>query len=351
MRVLFIPYNEEGNPYQKLLVGSLSKLGIETKVASPLTILPFLRPVIHNWKPNIVHTMWTHSFFLSDSKLKTLLKLISFILEVSVVKLLGIKIVWTVHNKYNHEKRHLKLDILSSVFLAKICDIIEIKCEYARDEVKKLYKINSESKIDIVPHGNYVVYPNKITRDDARNQLGFRSDDIIFLCFGGIRPYKGVTDLINEFKKINHPKARLLIAGMPCDDKMRNEIHHECDEHDNIRTVLEFIPDSKVSLYMNAADLVVLPYKDILNSGAVLLAMSFSKPVIASSIGCMPEILDDKGSFLYNPAESEGLFRAMKKTLHKDLAKMGRHNFKLAQQFEWNDIGKKTRKIYQKIAF
>lgn len=349
MKVLFIPYSEEGNPYQKLLVSSLSKLGVETKLGEGLSFFPFLRPVIHNWKPDIVHTMWTNIFFLSDSKLETLVKLISFIIEVLIVKSLGIKIVWTVHNKYNHEKKHLKFDILSRIFLSRICNFIEVKCECAKNEIIKLYRINSESKINIVPHGNYIgIYPNKMGRDEFRNQLGFHSDDFVFLYVGSIRPYKGVIKLIEEFSKLTHPKAKLLIAGSPRDAQMRNGIWDKCKRRENIRTAFEFIPDNELSVYMNAADLVVLPYQDILTSSAVILAMSFSKPVIAPAMGCIPEVLDDKGSFLYNPTEKEGLLKAMKQAFGAEITKMGKHNFKLAQQLGWHNIAQKTYEIYQK---
>jgi len=97
---------------------------------------------------------------------------------------------------------------------------------------------------------------------------------------------------------------------------------------------------------MNAADVIVLPFKDILTSGSVILAMSFGKPIIAPTIGCVPDVLDIEGSFLYNALEKDGLVNAMRRVFNSDIIKMGNHNFELAKQFEWDKIAKKTYEIY-----
>ena len=87
--------------------------------------------------------------------------------------------------------------------------------------------------------------------------------------------------------------------------------------------------------------------RDFLTSGAVILAMSFGKPIIVPAIGCMLDILDIKGSIMYNPLEKESLLKAMKKTLGADLKRMGEHNFELAKQFSWDDIAKRTYDVYR----
>jgi len=90
-----------------------------------------------------------------------------------------------------------------------------------------------------------------------------------------------------------------------------------------------------------------LPYKDILTSGAVILAMSFGKPIIAPAIGCIPDVLDSEGSILYDPSEKEGLLKAMKQALDANLKKMGEHNFELAKHLRWDEIAKRTYEVYQ----
>jgi glycosyltransferase involved in cell wall biosynthesis len=97
----------------------------------------------------------------------------------------------------------------------------------------------------------------------------------------------------------------LLIVGKPLNQKIAKEINSVVDNR--ITTVLEFIPDDDIQIYMNAADVVILPYTDILTSGAAILAMSFGKPVIAPAVKCITETIDDKGGFVGSGSVSNGL--------------------------------------------
>lgn len=147
-------------------------------------------------------------------------------------------------------------------------------------------------------------------------------------------------NLIEAFKRLNAPQTKLLIVGKPYNNKIAENILKRCNKNENIKSFFKFIPDDEVQIYMNAADVVVLPYRDILTSGVVMLAVSFSKPVIAPAIGCIQVVLDYEGSFLYNKLDDEGLLKEMQYALNADLEKMGKHNFKLAKQLSWDDIGK-----------
>jgi len=60
---------------------------------------------------------------------------------------------------------------------------------------------------------------------------------------------------------------------------------------------------------MNACDVVVFPYQEILTSGAVILAMSFGRACVAPRLGCIQDVLDDKGAFIYEPSNKAGLFK------------------------------------------
>ena len=99
---------------------------------------------------------------------------------------------------------------------------------------------------------------------------------------------------------------------------------------------------------MNASDVVVLPFKDILTSGSAILAMSFGKPVITPAIGCTLDILKDGRNFLYN--SSNNLFESIQRVMAenpKNLVKIGKRNFEIAQEFQWMKIAKRTYEVYQ----
>lgn len=345
MKILFLPEWRKGNPYQNALANSLSKENVEVKFASAIRILSLLKP---ERKPAILHIHWQHLFFLGRNKIKTILKSTLFIGRLIMLKLFGIKIVWTVHNLYNHDERFKAIELFFGSILARLCDKLIVHTNSAKQKVKEAFKIRRESCIKIIHHGNYIaIYENAVNKVQARNQLKLNTKDTIFLCFGLIRRYKGVPELIGAFKKLNAPQTKLLIVGKPCSNEMADEVRKECDMDKNIKLVFEFVPDDEIQVYMNAADVVVSPYRDILTSGAVMLAISFGKPVIAPTIGGIQDILDEKGSFLFDPLEPNGFVKSMQLTLNADLIKMGKHNFQSAQKLRWSDIGKQTYHVYQ----
>jgi glycosyltransferase involved in cell wall biosynthesis len=97
---------------------------------------------------------------------------------------------------------------------------------------------------------------------------------------------------------------------------------------------------------MNAADVVVLPYAGILTSGTLLLAMSFAKAVIAPRIGCIPEVVDTRGAFMYEPGNGAALTGALQRALSADLTAMGLYNRRIVQEYDWDTIAARTREVY-----
>lgn len=343
MKIIFIPDYREGNPYQQTLADSLAKEGIHVYFTRGL--LSFL-----NHKIDILHIHWQHPFLIArNRRTKTILKSAIFIVKLLLLKLFGIKIVWTVHNIVNHEREFSSLELFFSKILAKLCDKLIVHCPSAKEEVTKVYGV-SNSSIAVIPHGNYIqIYKNEMSKAQARERLKIGTEtEIVFISFGLIRPYKGIDELIDAFEKLNSSKAELLIVGKPYNKEIADDIKKKC-KNKNIKTILKFIPDDEIHVYMNASDIVVLPYKEILTSGAVILAISFGKPVIAPALGCISDSLDENGSFLYR-LEEKGLLEAMKHALNvgaENLETMGEYNFKLARKLNWDDIAKETCGVYK----
>jgi len=348
LKVIFIPGSGEGNPYQKLLSDSLSKENVHVSFGLDLRLFLTSRSCKKYWKPKVIHFHWLHPLIIAPSNAwKTILKSVTFIGELLILKLFGIKMVWTVHNIVNHEKKFSFLESFFTKLFAIFCNEIIVHSQFAKKEVIKIYKIK-ESLITVVPHGNYIdYYKNTISREQARQQLTLNKKDVVFLLFGQIRSYKGVPELINAFKNLKSQQTKLLIIGKPRNNKMISDIQNECKKNKNIKAVLEFILKDEVQVYMNASDIIILPYRNVLTSGAAILTMSFAKPIIAPAIGCMPELLGKNGGILYNPTEKDGLIKAMRRALKINFKKMGKYNFEFAKQLPWHKIAKKTCNVYQ----
>ncbi len=306
--------------------------------------------MIEKGKPDILHIHWQHPFLLSSTKLKTILKSTIFILEIILLKLMGIKIIWTVHNIVNHEKIFSNIELFFGKILAKLCDKLIVHCPYAKKEVIRVFNITS-STVCVIPHGNYN-YENRIDKSKAREILNLNESDKVLLYFGQIRPYKGVDNLIKAFKEINAKGIKLLIAGKPFNRQIATEIIEASKNNENIIIIFKFVPDNEIQIYMNASDIMVLPYKDILTSGAVMLAMSFGKFIITPAIGCNLDILNGTGNVLYDPNYEKALTVAIQKAIDipsKDLIKIGRHNYKASKRYCWIWIAKRTYELYMEI--
>jgi len=353
MNILFIPDGSRGNPYQLELSKALRRCNVSVTLTSGIGKMPILGAIQAHGKPDILHLHWTHGFIGASSSLKTVAKGVRFLLELALLKLMGIKLVWTVHNLLQHERQHPRLELLFTRIAVHLYDHLIVHCETAKEAVIKAYRLprRFSKRISVIPHGNYLgCYENSISRSVARERLGFQDEHIVFLYIGQIRPYKGVPLLIDTFLNLQDSRARLLIAGKPATDQLKEEIEEGAQRDPRIVLRLTFIPHNEIQLYLNAADVVVLPYQDILTSGAAILAISFGCPVIAPRIGCMAETIDEsKGGFLYDPEREGDLLRAMQEALKADLVAMGKYNLNKARKLDWDRIAKMTSEVYKSV--
>ena len=347
LKVAFTPQFAR-NPYQRQLADDLGFLDCE--LTGTDFDNDFMFSVISN-KPDIFHIHWLSFFFIKSNKIKSFLALVWFFLKLIILKLRGIKIVWTVHNLKDHENPYPRLDQMCNWVVAQLADGILTHCNVAKNAVvDNLGLEKSKNKVFVIPHGHYLnSYENTIDRLAARKALKIDEDKLVMLFLGKIRPYKGVFELIELFKKISMPKTQLIIAGKPVDEVMKNDIQQQIIGEDNIKFISDFIPDDEIQVYMNACDVVMFPYRNILTSGAIVLAMSFGKACLAPRLGCIDELLDQSGSFLYDASQPTGLLEAMEKILEQknNLQLMGEHNLKLAQELKWSGIAKQTFDVYQ----
>ncbi|MFN6500487.1 MAG: glycosyltransferase family 4 protein [Nostoc sp. DedQUE01] len=356
IKSIFLPIVNDNNPYIKQLIDNLKNVGIELvlpETSSSRTF--FLSTVIFPQKANIVHLQWLHPFFVrSKNQFINIIKFLIIISELIILKLIGIKIIWTVHNIKNHENKYLILDRIYSITVARLANAIIAHCQIAKEEIIKEFSLKNTDKIFVVPHGNYIdCYENKIEKGTARKTLGLEDSSLVFLFLGTIRPYKGVFELIDTFNKLYSDKSdniQLVIAGRVYNDsqEITDTLKEKIANDPRIKFFPGFVPDDEVQVYMNACDVVIFPYRDILTSGAVILAMSFGRACIAPRKGCIGEVLDDQGAFLYQIDDENGLTKAMNSALEKqhELLLMGQHNFELAQYYNWGYIAKMTADVY-----
>ena len=351
------PAFAEAHPYNHQLVSGLRDLGVFVKTVSDRN---FVVEVLR-FKPDVLHFHWLHSFVESDedgaSLMRCTARMLGLLTQLLICKASGIKLVWTVHELHIPESHHPNLDILCNRLIVSISDAVITHCKNARALVSDKYSSDCPERIKVVPHGSFIdVTENDIQRSDARRILELPESAFVILFFGLIRPYKGVLDLVKAHKRLGREDAILYVAGgsvmhhQKCVDYV-DEIKREIDGLPNIRFELGFVPEDRIQLLMNASDAVAFPYRDIMTSGALIMAMGFEKACIAARIGCIGELLDEEGAFLYEPGDIDGLVTALSTAIAsaEELPAMGAHNRKLAEGLSWLPVATRTLEVYGEI--
>jgi beta-1,4-mannosyltransferase len=349
IEVIFLPYESWRNPYQTALAQALTSHGVRVQPAEASTLRQAIT-ASRLGELDIVHFHWVSAFTLSGTRLASMLKTSLFLTACRALKQHGVKIVWTIHNLYEHEHRDPDWEQRTNQIFFQLCNQVIVHCPRAIELVQRAYELpkHAGDRFGVIPHGHYQdQYPNKISRKVARSKMGIDPDDFVFLFFGQIRPYKNINELINAFDSLETQQAQLLIAGEPAHDSLKSKIHSVAGDHSRIHTWLERVPDETIQNYMNAADVVVLPFRNILSSSTITLAMSFSKAVITPALGCSPDILAEQPELLYDPQDAEGLQKAMRRSLSIDLVALGKNNLKNISPFSWEIAAQFTAMTYK----
>ncbi len=351
LKVVVLPHiRNNNNPYLDQLSENLTTLGVRVESAQYSSF--FLLDVVRKWRADVLHLQWLHSFLVKSTLFKSAVSTFLFISQLIVLKILGVRIVWTVHNLKNHNNKYLAIDQIGTAAVARLSDSIIAHCESAKHEIVNEFNLRHSNKVSVIFHGNYInCYENNLEKLKARELLNINESKLVLLFFGLIRPYKGIVELIEAFEQLKYDDLELLIVGKVWEDSLHlaELIQQKSEVNDSITFIPGFVDDNDIQIYMNACDAVIFPYRDILTSGAVQLAISFGRACIAPRIGCIGETLDDQGALLYDSVHDAGLLQAMKDAyIRRDrLSKMGKHNYELSEQFSWKRVAELTLKVYQ----
>src|SRR6266567_8332050 len=256
-------------------------------------------------KPKLFHILWNNKFQFFDC---TLLML--------YYRLLGKKIVFTAHN-VNAGKRDSNDSWLNRISLKiqyRLSDHIFVHTNGMKRQMLSEFRI-PESKVSIIPFGINNTVPNtNLSSAEARRQLGISETDKALLFFGNIAPYKGLEYLIAAFEELlkRDRSYRLLVVGKPKGlESYWNQVRRTTANSgfgDRVIEKIEYIPDEETELYFKAADVLILPYVQVFQSGVLFLGYSFGLPAIAADVGNLAEeIIEGETGFVFRPQDSSDL--------------------------------------------
>ena len=200
------------------------------------------------------------------------------------------KILTICDNVIPHEKK--PGDTATTKFFFKYVDYF---VPLSRKVQEDLMKLKPKAKNKILPHPVYSNFGEPVDKIEARKFLNLPEDERLILFFGFIRDYKGL-DVLLESMKMLKPKLniKLIVAGEYYSNEGKyNKIINELELQNQLYLFTDFIPTSEVKNYFSACDAVILPYRDATQSGIVQIAMNFHKPVIATNVGGLAEVISD----------------------------------------------------------
>jgi glycosyltransferase involved in cell wall biosynthesis len=293
-------------------------------------------------KPDVVHLQW--------SRLPIFDRLL-----VSRLKQAGVKVVHTVHDVEPLYEGAADMSGLGRVY--ESCDALIVHTEANRRDLLERYPAIDVRRVFVVPHGPLQAdaCPAGGDRSKARAALGIADDARVALNFGSIKPYKGLDLLVAAMPAVAQriPEAFLLLAGRPARPADAPDLSVLKSRGIGHRADFEFIANKDAWLYYTAADVVVLPYRNITQSGVLLSSMAFGKPAVVTAVGGLPEVIRPGKTGWVVPAENvPALAEAVSEALSdparcESMGQAARED--ALERFSWEAIGRETVRIYQSL--
>lgn len=230
---------------------------------------------------DILHLHWTHPICQKQpDRRKARQELNQFKRTLRELTARGVAIVWTVHNTIPHDTRYLELEIeLGNFIVEHATRIIQLN-EHTREAVAEFYDLPS-SKLVTLRHASYLGIHEPMPKETARDLLGVPPGAPTVAFIGRIEPYKGVDALLSATQLLVHeiPDLTLLLAGR-ADPADAEQVEARLPA--GVRTIrfYDFIPGDQLSSWFSAADVIALPYRQVLNSGSVLLAATMGRACV-----------------------------------------------------------------------
>ncbi|MFT4287270.1 glycosyltransferase [Nocardioides sp.] len=316
-RIAFFPDYRIANPYQTMLYRDLAAAGVELEGRSGFR--PLLRSRIDAAEagedPGVVHLHWTSPILQRvEGPLRAYRVLAEVTGLVEAFKAAGGRLVWTVHNVISHDAQHLWGEIELGRMLTAHADLVHVMSEATYDATEPYYTIDRSRSV-VIEHPSYVgEYPDWISRAGARARLGLDDGDRVLIAIGGVRPYKGLDRLLGAFEELRlaEDRLRLLVAGKPGAQEGIAELMAELAAAPGVVCRFEHLPDAELQVWMRAADLAVLPYRGILNSGVLLLAQGYGLPVVAPAVPSLHGLAEEPHVRLFDPADDASLLETIR---------------------------------------
>jgi glycosyltransferase involved in cell wall biosynthesis len=226
-------------------------------------------------------------------------------------------------------------------------DAVVVHSEHGAGRLERDLGVPAD-RLRVIPHGAF----DYLTRQEDEVPLPEELRGVegpVILAFGLVRHYKGTDVLLEAFQRIEG--AELWVVGAP---RMPMEPLHELAERapGRVRFVERFITDPEIPAFMRRADLVLLPYRNIEQSGVLYTALAFGRPLVLSAVGGFPEIAEHGAARLF-PSEDSGALRDVLAELLADREAREALGAAAAEaastRYSWDGIARSTVELYGEL--
>lgn len=246
------------NPFVAQLLDSMVRAGAEIQLWSLKTAIVC--------RYDVVHVHWPERLYRNTSLFRSIGKIVFFVGLLLIWRLRHIPVVWTVHNLYPHEALSPLEQVADRFFRASVSLAV-----YLNDYEDSAPGLRKNVTRAVVKHGDYTNWVRQYDRHQREPRR---------IClFGNLRPYKGIEALISASRDLPNG-YRLHILGKPYSDDYGSELIHIVGSDPMIELDMGFKSDKELVSAITKSALIVLPYKNFYNSGAVFLSLSLGRPVL-----------------------------------------------------------------------
>ena len=286
--------NAHMNPYNSLLYEAVSVFdGIRVREHKYL---------MFPWGCDIFHVHWPEVVPKSSRPIAYLRTIIEWS-WLLLARAAGVKIVWTAHNSFRHDVRSSPVNVFLWERFLSLLDGVIFLSEESRLSISAQYPQLATLPAATIKHGHYRPWIDRIRRGatapspQVRTALEELGEAFTILNFGQLRRYKNIEQLMRQFSLLGDPTVRLIVAGFASasDIDYLSELSTLAEADPRIVLLPVHLDDASLVACLERANLVVLPYRDVLNSGSAILATSFSKHVVVPAIGSMRTLQRDVG--------------------------------------------------------
>jgi glycosyltransferase involved in cell wall biosynthesis len=254
--------------------------------------------------------------------------------------------VFTAHDVVPRDPRRGHASAFRRIALSM--DAVVVHSQNGAERIRSEFGVPAE-RVHVIPHGAFE-HLATLTAERALPAELAAVDGPVILCFGFLNPYKGVDVLLRAFAHV--AGAELWVVGAPRMDMAELEALAGA-ARGTVRFVSRFVEDDELPAFFRRADLVVLPYREIDQSGVLYTALAFGRPLVVSRVGGLAEVADaDAAAVAVPPGDANALAHAISELI-ADPARRDRlaaaARVAGREKYSWDAVARRHLELYRRL--